>query len=216
MPKSSSEKPTPYDRSAVMVAMVVSMSSTSRLSVSSSLSWAEGAPVMASTRATSSTKLAWRNWRELTLTAMVRCDRAGSLCQLASSLHAVCSTQRPSGRIRPVSSASGMNCAGDTMPRCGWAQRTSASTPTQRPDWWICGWKCSKNSSCISAERRSVSSPARAVTTACMSGSKKRSVLRPAVLAWYMARSACLSSSPTVVCSPVKGAMPMLGVLRYW
>jgi len=109
-----------------------------------------------------------------------------------------------------------MNCAGETMPRCGCAQRSSASTPTTRPDWRTWGWKCSRNSSCASAERRSVSSEARSVTTACICGLKKRRVLRPAVLAWYMARSACLSSSPTLACPPVKGATPMLGVLRYW
>ena len=39
------------------------------------------------------------------------------------------STQRPSGTIRPVSSASGMNASGRTRPRCGCIQRTSASTP---------------------------------------------------------------------------------------
>ena len=39
------------------------------------------------------------------------------------------STQRPIGTIRPVSSASGMNCVGGTRPRSGWCQRSSASTP---------------------------------------------------------------------------------------
>ena len=48
-----------------------------------------------------------------------------------------------------------------------------------------------------------MASTAFAVTTACISGSKKHTVLRPAFLAWYMARSACLSSSLTV-----QGARP--------
>ena len=38
-------------------------------------------------------------------------------------------TQPPSGTIRPVSSASGMNSIGGTMPRVGWRQRTRASAP---------------------------------------------------------------------------------------
>ena len=32
--------------------------------------------------------------------------------------------------MSPVCSASGMNSAGDTKPRFGWAQRSSASAPT--------------------------------------------------------------------------------------
>lgn len=35
--------------------------------------------------------------------------------------------------MRPVSSASGMKLSGETMPRCGWHQRISASAPTSRP-----------------------------------------------------------------------------------
>ena len=45
---------------------------------------------------------------------------------------AVRSTQRPSSRIRPVSSASGMNSAGEIRPRSAWNQRTSASTADHR------------------------------------------------------------------------------------
>ncbi len=43
------------------------------------------------------------------------------------------STQRPIGMIRPVSSAIGMNSTGPTMPRSGWFQRSSASTPEIDP-----------------------------------------------------------------------------------
>jgi hypothetical protein len=39
------------------------------------------------------------------------------------------STYTVSRLISPVLSAIGMNSAGDTMPRTGWFQRTSASTP---------------------------------------------------------------------------------------
>ena len=35
--------------------------------------------------------------------------------------------------MRPVSSASGMNASGESRPRAGWSQRTSASTPVMRP-----------------------------------------------------------------------------------
>ena len=49
---------------------------------------------------------------------------------LAAWRHAVSRTHRPSGMIRPVSSASGMNASGGTRPRVGCCQRTSASKPT--------------------------------------------------------------------------------------
>ena len=39
------------------------------------------------------------------------------------------STHRPIGMISPVSSASGMNWSGGIIPRSGWRQRSSASTP---------------------------------------------------------------------------------------
>ena len=41
----------------------------------------------------------------------------------------VSSTQRPTSTIRPVSSSSGMKSSGWTVPRVGWRQRISASTP---------------------------------------------------------------------------------------
>jgi len=39
-------------------------------------------------------------------------------------------TNSPIARIAPLASASGMNCAGETIPRPGDDQRRSASTPT--------------------------------------------------------------------------------------
>ena len=50
--------------------------------------------------------------------------------QLAAWRHASASTHSPIETISPVSSAIGMNCAGDTSPSTGWRQRISASTPT--------------------------------------------------------------------------------------
>ena len=52
-------------------------------------------------------------------------------CQTFTSRQAWASTQRPSGTIWPVSSATGMNSAGTIMPRSGCFQRMSASTPSR-------------------------------------------------------------------------------------
>ena len=54
-------------------------------------------------------------------------------CQAMFCAQASLSTQRPIGTTSPVSSASGMNCPGDTVPRSGWFQRNSASTPVIWP-----------------------------------------------------------------------------------
>jgi len=43
-------------------------------------------------------------------------------------------THSPMGTISPVSSAIGMNCAGETSPKVGWFQRTSASIPFMAPE----------------------------------------------------------------------------------
>ena len=51
-----------------------------------------------------------------------------SICEQTRS-----STQSPIGTISDVSSAMGMNVDGITVPRAGWAQRSSASTFTVEP-----------------------------------------------------------------------------------
>ena len=57
------------------------------------------------------------NWRADRLTLTARRDAAGiRRCQSRSWWHAVSRTQRPIGRIRPVSSASGMNESGGNDP----------------------------------------------------------------------------------------------------
>ena len=56
-------------------------------------------------------------------------------CQARSCWQASSITHWPSGTMRPVSSARGMNASGERRPRCGWSQRTSASTPVMRPVW---------------------------------------------------------------------------------
>ena len=61
--------------------------------------------------------------------------------QAAAWRQAVCSTQRPSGTITPLSSATGMNSAGLTGPSSGQVQRVSTSRPVMRPlVTSICGW----------------------------------------------------------------------------
>ena len=51
------------------------------------------------------------------------------------------STQRPIGTIRPISSASGMKVSGPSIPRSGWCQRSSASTPLTPPsERFTSGW----------------------------------------------------------------------------
>jgi hypothetical protein len=70
------------------------------------------------------------------------------------------SANSPSGRIRPVVSATGMKSPGMTSPRVGDCQRTSASTPTViELSSEISGWKWSTNSPRWSAWRSSCSSP---------------------------------------------------------
>ena len=56
-----------------------------------------------------------------------------AVIELAGHSDAARITNSPSGRIRPVASAIGMNCAGETWPRVGEFQRRSASTPTISP-----------------------------------------------------------------------------------
>ena len=70
------------------------------------------------------TRLRLLNWTAERLTATLTWSG-----QLAASAQACRSTHSPIGTIRPVSSATGMNSAGETMPRSGWCQRNSASKP---------------------------------------------------------------------------------------
>jgi len=55
-------------------------------------------------------------------------------------LHAAFMTQSPMERIKPLASATGMNCCGRISPNCGWRHLNSASRPMMRPDSSsICG-----------------------------------------------------------------------------
>src|SRR6218665_50745 len=199
-----------------MRAMVSSMSPSSRLSVSSSLSRRGSAPWLLSWCSTCATKPGCRNCRALTFTEIDSPAVSGCWLQRCNCAQAVCSTYWPSGRISPVCSASGMKSAGPIMPRCGGRQRTRVSAPIRRAWWSTTGWYYTSSSARARPWRRSASRLERALTAACMSGSKKRWVLRPAALAWYSARSARLSSSSTDRrCSP-NSVTPMLSVLKCW
>ena len=76
------------------------------------------------------------NWAGDRLTA----TRTG-FGHVAASQQACLSTHSPIGTIRPISSASGMNSAGETMPRLGEFQRSSASQPViSSVIASTCGW----------------------------------------------------------------------------
>src|SRR6266545_3165924 len=84
-----------------------------------------------SSRATRSGSCASNRSRVERLTETGR-NRSAS-CQARDCRSASLMTQRPSARIKPVFSASGMNSSGGTIPRCGCTHRTSASVPITLP-----------------------------------------------------------------------------------
>ena len=123
--------------------------------------------------------------------------QSGRPSQRASSRTPVRSTHCPIGSIKPVSSASGMNSAGEIMPRVGWFQRISASAPTT-------GRHCRPAAGSEAGIRPSAGLPQVRLErgarrpAALHLGSKKRTLARPAAFASYIARSARLSSSSSV------------------
>ena len=190
------------------------MLSSTTLSVNSSFSRVGSAPVFLMAARTCSTKSGWWNCRALTLTASCSSRANGSVSHALIWAQAVSSTHCPMERMSPVSSASGMNCSGETKPRSGCSQRSNTSAPM---GWFwalTCIWKKSLNCCWESALRRSASSAARASSAACMSGSKKRRVLRPEFLAWYIAVSACLNTSSMPISLSRNKLMPMLAELK--
>src|SRR5205814_1684711 len=133
VPKSSSAMSTPSACTAVTASTAGPPPNTA-VSVISIVSICAGSPVAASTPATTCGNVGSSSCRAETFTAM----RAGARSPYSSShaaacRHAVSMTQAPSGTISPVRSATGMKSAGDTKPRSGWFQRTSASTPVMSP-----------------------------------------------------------------------------------
>ncbi len=115
---------------------------------------------------------------------------------------AVRSTHSPIGTMRPVSSASGMNSVGEMMPRSGWRQRTSASTPTIWPlGTSIWGWYSRYSSLFCKARRKPTSSLTWLMICMVSDELYSLALFLPQFLAWYMAVSAYLSrelqSSPS-------------------
>ena len=79
-------------------------------------------------------------WRGERLTETLS-GRALTRFHCAASAQARRRTRSPMARIAPLSSATGMNSPGETSPRSGWFQRTSASTPmTAPPSSVTIGW----------------------------------------------------------------------------
>ena len=91
-------------------------------SVISSSSRQPAIPASASAARTVSMRSAALNWWTERLTETRTSAGHSAACRQAAR-----STYAPSGTMSPVSSASGMNSPGETTPRSGWRQRTSAS-----------------------------------------------------------------------------------------
>ena len=100
------------------------------LSVSSSSSRPGARPVSPSTRSIMPIRSFCRNWRAERFTA-IRSPGCRA-CQACACAQASSSTHSPSGMMSPVSSAIGMNSAGDSTRRSGCGQRSSASAPSMR------------------------------------------------------------------------------------
>ena len=109
------------------------MSVISTLSVISRQSWSAGMPVSASTSATIADQVAVVELADRDVDRHL--EPAGRVPAPHSTAwrQASVSTQRPSGTIRPVASAMRMKSSGETMPRVGCCQRTSASKPMISP-----------------------------------------------------------------------------------
>ncbi len=110
----------------------MSPSFMSTLSVISISSAAGSSPVSSRIRATSAGKPDWANCCTDTFTA-TRGTGTPSSRQVLAWAQAVRSTHSPMGTIRLVSSATGMNSAGDTDPNSALVQRSRASTPEMAP-----------------------------------------------------------------------------------
>ena len=151
MPKSSIASAQPSERSA---------SSVSRAKVALRIS-TPSVISMASSCASSRTPDSWRARKRVR--SGPQNSRADTLidtgtgcmplpCQLISCRTVVRATQRSMSEINPVCSAIGMKSAGDTNPRTGCSQRSSASAPhSRRSSMLNFGWKYSSSAPSWSA-----------------------------------------------------------------
>jgi hypothetical protein len=136
------------------------------------------------------------SWWTDALTVAVSERSAGVSCQRATWWQTSSNTQAPSGRIRPVSSASGTNSPGEIGPSSACVQRHSASTPSSRPlRRSICGWYMSVRPPAAIAWRSSCSTSSRRSIAARVASEKTAMRFLPARLAWDIATSASPSSS---------------------
>ena len=101
------------------------------LSVSSSSSWPDATPVSARILARVVARSPRSSCTGETLTDITIPSRP-AWCQARKVVQASLNTHSPISRIRPVSSASGMNWSGGIAPNSGLRQRSSASAPTTR------------------------------------------------------------------------------------
>ncbi len=140
MPKSSSATRTPMSCRASKRARAVSTWGSTADSVTSRTSCEVGRPLVARHSSTIVTKPGLARSTPETLTCAVSGMRkVEDHCWIWAL--AVDSTMRPSSEIRPNSSATGTNRAGETCPCTGWLHRTRASNPTIEP--WVrstSGW----------------------------------------------------------------------------
>ena len=136
MPKSSIASSTPSSFSWFSRSIASSMSCMTMLSVISRISVGAAEPGLGQDVADLVHDLGARELARGQVDRHVerRVHRELALQLAPRSAHASRSTQRPIGTISPVSSASGMNSSGCTIPRSGWIHRIRASTPVIRPD----------------------------------------------------------------------------------
>lgn len=211
MPKSSSAMSTPISASCRSGLSRSSSAPMSADSVTSRQSAPGSSPDRSSTSTVSATSRGWCSWVGERLTLI----RSGppSVCRFCQKL--ACrtdssSTQRPSGTISPVCSASGMNRSGPSTPCCGWHHRTSASAPCTVPSSrCTSGWYSMKNSPRSSAAGSAVVSPWRVMARASASSSANSNRLPPADLARYMVMSALRSTSAALRSRACPSTTPM-------
>ncbi len=157
-------------------------------------------PERSSTSTVSATRLGWCSWAGERLTLIRRGPPSvWRSCQKFACLTDSSRTQRPSGTISPVCSASGMNRSGPSTPCCGWHQRTRASAPCTLPSpRCTSGWYSMKNSPRSRAAGSAVVSPWRVMARASASASASAKRFPPAALARYIVMSALRSTSAAV------------------
>ncbi len=133
VPKSSTDSRSPRDFSSSRLGRGSGSAVNSRLSQSSRSMSRGSRPVSAMTRATTRARSPSVSCPIETLTERRR-SASPARCQLATCRQAEASTHSPIGPIRPVASASDRNPAAARSPDSGCRQRSSASTPTMRPE----------------------------------------------------------------------------------